>query len=100
MKTIKVNDKVITFDMWDELKARDLAKIQKVQSKAKEWEDTEMMYWFVEQFCSKEDLETVKDMNIKGKGLPLHVFHIQIDLYGYRQLIAAINLSPTCQAWY
>lgn len=65
MKTIKVNDKVITFDMWDELKARDLAKIQKVQSKAKEWEEIEMMFWFVEQFCSKEDLEIVKDMNIK-----------------------------------
>lgn len=64
MKTITVNNKTITFDLGEELRAKDLAKIQRVQARANPWEEIEMMFWFVREFCSKEDLETVENMNV------------------------------------
>ena len=64
MKTITVNGKVITFDLWEELRAKDLAKIQRVQAKAEPWQEIDMMFWFVREFCSKADLETVENMNV------------------------------------
>jgi len=64
MQTIEVNKKTITFDLGEELRAKDLAKVQKIQNRATPWEEIEMMFWFVREFCSKDDLETVENMNV------------------------------------
>ena len=41
-----------------------------------------------------------QNANVKLQGLALQIDHIQLDLFRNRQLVAAIDLRPTGQAWH
>jgi hypothetical protein len=63
MKTIIIWEKTITLDLWDELKVKDLRKIQPIIAKQKEWEEAEMLLELVKVLWW--DVDLIDNMNIK-----------------------------------
>lgn len=67
MKTITIGEKVIDLDIGDELKVKDLRKIQPILKQLQEWgNEIDLTIEIVKQFAVNKEIEaTIDDMNIE-----------------------------------
>lgn len=61
MKTIVVGEKQFNLDIWEELRVKDLRKMQPIVSNRKEGDEIEMIIKFIKAFSSDGNVETTID---------------------------------------
>lgn len=64
MKTIKLTNVEFNLDIWDELRVKDLRKIQPIISKQKPWEEIEMVIELINALSIEDVSEKIDNLNI------------------------------------
>lgn len=65
MKEIKINDKVIKLDIGNELRVKDIRRIQPIIENQVKWKEMEMIINLITELWGKEEAEKVDDMNMQ-----------------------------------
>ena len=61
MKEIRLSNITIKLDIWDELRVKDLRKIQPIISNQKPWEELEMIVELMKALSIDENVENIID---------------------------------------
>ena len=61
MKQIKLSNVTISLDIGDELRVKDLRKIQPIITNQKQWEEVDMVINIIKAFSPDENVESIID---------------------------------------
>ena len=66
MKEIKLSNTTIKLDIWEEIRVKDLRKIQPFISQQKQWEEIDMIVNIVKALSPDENIEeTIDNLNME-----------------------------------